>query len=355
MGDMATLLLPFARGDIPLPGRAFLLRAEADDALGDEAWGGAWRTRLICEQTFKPAFDRLARAGFEPVGKISGTFDAGLCLLTKHKVESRANIARAWSLLGPGGLLICAGSNAIGAAGIERDVDGALGLEGRLSKNQGRVFWARRASPATPLPSVFSAWLQASEPKPVGESGFVARAGCFSPDHVDTGSRLLAEHFPDGISGRVADLGAGWGYLSVRLLQRFPEIAALDLFEAEASALEDARVNVARLVPDGRAEPSYRWWDVCAGLPEVSPPEVPPYDWIVSNPPFHEGRRGDPAIGQAFITAAWRAIRRRGKFVLVANQHLPYEAELRRRFRDVTLLFAGEGFKIYLSSNRYDR
>jgi len=39
----------------------------------------------------------------------------------------------------------------------------------------------------------------------------------------------------------------------------------------------------------------------------------------------------------------------------VANQHLPYEAELRRRFRDVELVTQVQGFKVYLSSNRHDR
>lgn len=341
--SIRALLLPFDRGLLPLPERCFLMRAEADEALDAE-----WRSRLVCEQGFKPAADRLIKAGFETTERLEGSFAAGLCLLTKHKAENRANIARALSLLDPGGLLVCCGANAIGAASLEREAGRLLGLEGALSKHQARTFWLRRSEGE--LPGLLAEWSMAGGPQPVADSGFVARAGCFSPDHVDTGSALLAACLPDGLAGRIADLGAGWGYLSVEMLRRFPAVTGIDLYEGESTALDDARTNIAALVPDRADLASFHWLDVTAGLPEVAP-----YDWIVSNPPFHDGRKADPAIGKAFIASAWRSIRRRGKFLLVANQNLPYEAELRRRFREVQLIRAADGFKVYLSSNRHDR
>jgi len=370
---LRALVLPFDKGDLPLPERAFLMRAEPSEVLDAE-----WRSRLVCEQSFKPAYDRLLAAGYDATARLEGAFEAGLCLLTKHKAENRANIARAWSLLRPGGLLVCCGANALGAQSVEREVERVFGLDGHLSKHLARTFWLRRGDS---VPEAVAEWQAGGEPGPVADTGLVARAGCFSPDHVDTGSRILAGCFPEGIAGRVADLGAGWGYLSVDLLRRFPDITHLDLFEAEALALEDARTNIG---PDPAAEVRYHWHDVCAGLPAVKPPEVVPpaaieaaakgaeaparpgairsgnelperYDWIVSNPPFHDGGKADPAIGRAFITAAWKAIRRRGKFLLVANQHLPYEAELRRRFREVEQVTVAEGFKVYLASNRHEK
>ncbi len=334
------LVLPFERELLDFPSRAFLLRAEPSDAFGPD-----WRAVLCCEQSFKPAFDALTAAGYAAQARLDGQFPAGLVLLTKHKVENRANVARAWSLLEPGGVLVVCGANAIGAASFEREVDKVLGLDGHLSKHQARTFWLRRQG--DDMPAALAEWLAAAAPRPVGDTGLMARAGCFSPDHVDTGSRVLAGCLPDTVAGRVADLGAGWGYLGAQILRRFHAVTELDSFEAEALAIEDGRANLERI--DHAAARNWHWADVAAGLPEVQP-----YDWIVSNPPFHEGMRADPAIGRAFIAAAWKAIRRRGKFVLVANQHLPYEAELRKRFRDVQLLTVADGFKVYLSSNRHD-
>ncbi|CAA7613157.1 16S RNA G1207 methylase RsmC [Candidatus Terasakiella magnetica] len=339
------LMLPFEKELLPLPERAFLMRAEPSDA-----FDGPWRARLVCEQGFKPVCDRLTKAGYQAVARLEGRFPAGLVLLTKHKAENRANIARAWGLLEPGGLLVCSGANALGAGSQEREVEREVGLLDHLSKHQARTFWLRRPEGDAPLPETLRQWLAAGEAQPVGDSGFVARAGCFSPEHADPGSALLAECLPAAMAGRVADLGAGWGYLSVQAMRRCPEITGIDLYEAEAAALGDARTNIGCLAPEKAACASYSWQDVCAGLPEVAP-----YDWIISNPPFHEGGRADPAIGRAFIAAAWKSIRRRGKFLMVANQHLPYEAELRRRFREVDLVKLAGGYKVFLASNRHDR
>ncbi len=336
LNDMIrALVLPFDRGLLPHPSRAFVMRAEA------ETWEPEWRPLLVAEQSFKPAFDSLVRAGFAAVARLEGTFPAGFVLMTKHKAENRANFARAWSLLEEGGLLVCCGANALGAASFEREVEKVVALDGKLSKHQARVFWLTRRGDAPPA---FAEWQGAAAPKVVEGTPLVARAGCFSPDHVDPGSRVLAGCFPDTLAGRVADLGAGWGYLGSKLLEN-PAVTLVDLYESEALALEDARTNL------GTTErTAFHWHDVAAGMPAVEP-----YDWVVSNPPFHEGMKADPGIGQAFIAAAWKIIRRRGKFLLVANRHLPYEAELRKRFRDVTLLHEAEGYKVYLSSNRHDR
>lgn len=329
---LRALALPLTRGLVEMPERAFFLRAEPS------AEFSPWSEHLDCQQSFKPSFDRLAEAGFRPHQDLAPGYDLGLCLLTKHKEESRALIARGLDLLNANGILLCCGANNLGAASLEKEAAAAVGLIGSLSKHQCRVFWLGKAD----LPD----WRAQGMPRPVGETGLVARPGCFSCDHVDVGSRLLAAHLPEAMAGRVADLGAGWGYLAAEILRRCADVTLVDLYEAESLALADARSNLAAF----GERVACHWSDVTVGIGDVAP-----YDWIVANPPFHEGAKADPAIGHAFINAAWKAIRRRGKFLMVANQHLPYEELLRRRFREVTVLEQVQGFKVYLATNRHDK
>ena len=78
--------------------RAFLLRAEPV-ALRD----------VDAEQSLRPEFLRLQRARWTVVPRLAdgGDYEQGLVLLTKHKEENFANIARAWTLLAPGSVGDC--------------------------------------------------------------------------------------------------------------------------------------------------------------------------------------------------------------------------------------------------------
>ena len=131
----------------------------------------------------------------------------------------------------------------------------------------------------------------------------------------------------------MADLGAGWGFLSDVALKRCPRIERMELFEADSRALDCARRNLAQHRPEGiqvssptcyaEDEPGihFHWHDVTTGLPEI-------YDAIVMNPPFHIGQATHVDLGRAFLTTAIASIRRGGKLFLVANRQLPYEAVL---------------------------
>ena len=52
---------------------------------------------------------------------------------------------------------------------------------------------------------------------------FTTDAGVFSRDEVDPGSRLLVESVGT-LSGRVLDMGCGWGAMTIMTLARFPSV-----------------------------------------------------------------------------------------------------------------------------------
>lgn len=293
--------------------QAFFLRAE-DPPFAD----------ITCEQSSRPDFLRLQRA----VPRIEGGhWPLGLLLLTKHKEENFANIARGWGLLEPGGTLVCAGANDDGAASLEKQVGKAFGLSGSLSKFHCRVFWLEKGHRSPP-----DYWRGLAGLQPIGDASWVSRPGIFSWDRVDDGSALLAHQLPDDLAGHVADFGCGWGYLARRILQS--GVTRIDLVDAEHLALDAARANIS----DERA--SFHWLD----LTREPAPAV--YDAIVCNPPFHTGRASTPALGQTIIEAAARALKPGGRLYMVANRGLPYEPMLKAQFSSFETLADNNKFRV---------
>jgi 16S rRNA (guanine1207-N2)-methyltransferase len=99
-------------------------------------------------------------------------------------------------------------------------------------------------------------------------------------------------------------------------------------------ALDCARRNIA----DQRAE--FHWADATTWAPAQTP------DSVVMNPPFHIGRRGEPALGQAFIAAAAAVLGPSGHLWMVANRHLPYESALNDLFVKVEETSGTSKFKV---------
>jgi 16S rRNA (guanine1207-N2)-methyltransferase len=330
---LAAVLHPFAKMLLAPPGsrRGVMLRARPGPALD-----AAWRDRLVCEASFKPDHDSLAAAGFEVTRRLDvDGYDIGLVLLSKHKAQSLADIGRVWDLVGPGGTIVCAGRLDTGGASIARLVASVVEGVESASKHHCRIFWFRRGEVA---PAILRDWATAGALREVPATGFVSCPGLHSWDHIDRGSELLAAHLPPDLGGRLADLGAGWGYLSVELLRRCPGISSLDLFEAEGAALDAAQVNLERLQP--KITPRYHWHDVREGVGTAQ------FDAIVMNPPFHDGKDTDPALGQAFIAAAAEALVLGGRLLMVANRQLPYEGVLAQRFRRHRLMAETGLFKV---------
>jgi 16S rRNA (guanine1207-N2)-methyltransferase len=332
---LAALFVPFETSELSLPvdGRVLFLRARAGTRLRAVAQPG-W----LCEQSFLPFADELARNGQRVGEPATGErFPLVLLLPPRQRDETRALFARALNLVEPGGTVLASMPNAEGAKSGEGDLAKLAGSVKHLSKHKCRVFWA---NPGDVDQALLAEWLALDAPREIVD-GYVSRPGLFAWDRVDGASALLAEHLPPDLHGRVADLGAGYGYLACQVMARCPRVSAIDLYEAEARAMEPARINLARAQRECGRElaADVLWHDVTRGLPQR-------YDAIVSNPPFHQGRADFPELGRAFIASAADALVADGRLLLVANRHLPYEAVLGQRFRAVRALVTHEGFKV---------
>jgi 16S rRNA (guanine1207-N2)-methyltransferase len=334
---LETLFLPLLDGHLEWPaGGALFIRARAGAPLHARAWPG-----LVCQQTFQPDAAALERANLRILTRDldAATESSPLVLVLppRQRDESRALLAQAIRATQPGGRVLACASNNEGARSCEADLARLAGPVTTLNKNKCRAFWTE---PLTgPQDSALAdEWLQLDAARPIADGRFISRPGVFAWDRIDVASQLLAEHLPTALAGRAADLGAGFGYLSVELLERCAGIAALDVFEAERRALDLARRNLAAF--ESRAKIRYCWHDVTAGLADR-------YDTIVCNPPFHTHARADrPDVGRRFIAAAAQALLPGGRFWLVANRHLAYEAALGAGFERVRIVTQQHGYKI---------
>ena len=171
-------------------------------------------------------------------------------------------------------------------------------------------------------------------PRRVESLGLWSQPGLFAWDRLDPGSGLLLDPAPD-FSGRGADLGCGMGVLS-RAVLASPNVTELTLIDLDRRAVDAARRNIA----DPRAR--FLQFDLRAAVPDVKD-----LDFVIMNPPFHEGGGEDRYLGQAFIATAAAMLKRGGVCRLVANIALPYEAILQQHFATVTPLARAKGYKVF--------
>jgi 16S rRNA (guanine1207-N2)-methyltransferase len=334
---LQTLFLPFADHRLRWPASgALFLRARDGAPLHARSWPG-----LICEQSYKPDADALQRAGFvvasDPAAVPGRKFPLVLVLPPRQRSEARALLARAIETTEQGGIVVAAMSNNEGAKSGEADLERLAGpLESRV-KNKCRVFWTAPLQGAIDR-TLAREWLTLDAVRPIEDGRFLSRPGVFAWDRVDVASALLVEHLPTNLAGQAADLGAGFGYLSIELLARCPAITSLHLYEAEARALDLARGNLRKAPVHAPLE--FFWHDVTTGLPRQ-------YDVIVTNPPFHtHAGRERPDVGRRFIAVAAEALRPGGRLWLVANRHLPYESVLSASFGSTRTVVQQHGYKI---------
>lgn len=313
-----------ARLDLALESGTFALPPNGDIAvlrprIGDDL-SALPKDRVVILTGFKPDHDHFAGLGFRMA---TDRATAAVVCLPRARAEALAMLSQALGLVGPEGPVLVDGQKTDGPDSIAKLCRAAgLTVGEVLSKAHGKAFVVSGIAPGD--------W--AGRPQVV-EGGFTTLPGVFSADAPDRGSVLLAAALPAKLPGRMADLGAGWGYLARHVLTR-DSVKWIDLVEAEAAALDCARLKVT----DPRA--CFHWADATTFRP------AQPWEGVVMNPPFHIGREADPNLGLAFLRNAHRNLLPNGQLWLVANRHLPYASTLALLFREVEEIGGDATFRL---------
>jgi 16S rRNA (guanine1207-N2)-methyltransferase len=258
----------------------------------------------------------------------TGSFRDFSVLAPAGTIERRYVLAQALRALAPGGQLVAMALKTRGGARLRAELE-AFGCEvAERAKAHHRICHCARPDSPVGVDSAISAGAPRLEPT----LGLCTQPGLFSWDRIDPGSALLMRS-GEPLSGAGADLGCGYGALSISVLES-TKVTALALIDIDRRAIDAARRNVT----DARASFHHadaRDW--AAGAP---------LDFAIVNPPFHAGGREDRGLGQGLVAAAAKALRRGGICRVVANVALPYEAAMAADFASVRLVAREGGFKV---------
>ena len=142
---------------------------------------------------------------------------------------------------------------------------------------------------------------------------FLTDAGVFSRGEVDFGTDVLLRALPDGMAGRVLDLGCGWGAVGVSVGKKYPACTIV-MSDVNERALELARKNAAANGVRADAVQS-------DGLERVDGL----FDYILTNPPIRAGKQ---VIYRLFAQSAGK-LNENGSLYLVIRRQQGAESALK--------------------------
>lgn len=172
----------------------------------------------------------------------------------------------------------------------------------------------------------------------VGELHFVSKPGVFGWNKVDRGSALLADYVNGLLAkkkspGSVLDLGCGYGYLLLAT-------AALPFSKRDGTDNNAAAVDAAKASFERAGLKVQVTLDDCAMQLEGT------YDWILCNPPFHQGFSTSNALAEKFLSQIKRLLSQQGKALVVVNQFIPVERVAQGKFNHIETVLNDHGFKV---------
>ncbi|MEK9712275.1 MAG: methyltransferase [Thalassolituus sp.] len=177
------------------------------------------------------------------------------------------------------------------------------------------------------------------QPKPKGfrlnGMSFSADAGVFCADKADPGAQVMIEHLPADLEGTICDLGCGNGILSAHLAKTNPQARIIATDDSELATIA-ATYNLEANGLNG----SVRHGNILSAVDE-------PLDWIVCNPPFHDGHKQLTNIALSMFNEARNRLNSNGTLQVVANRHLPYQKPLQRLFRSVKVVSKHPKFNVF--------
>ncbi len=275
---------------------------------------------------------------------LPGPVDYAVIRLPKGGASALQLLWDGFHALKIGGTCFLAGANREGIkTAIERMVhvfgNGEIaGYKGghRIARSE------KRTSSPVEWQAVDAGWLDHQEFRQIplevaGHSVVVcSRPGVFAWDRLDEGTRLLVEHMRIETEDTVLDLGCGTGIVGV-VSAKIATRGKVVLVDMDAEAIRSATRSIHA---NGLTNCTVLAGDAGSGVGESS------FDVVVTNPPFHVGRRAEFDVAFQFISDAWDELKPGGRLYVVANARLPYETTIRDWFGNLGVECEARGYKV---------
>ncbi|EKT53644.1 16S rRNA (guanine(1207)-N(2))-methyltransferase RsmC [Providencia sneebia] len=252
----------------------------------------------------------------------------------KNKQEACFQLDDLCTYLKAGSQIFIVGENRSGVKSAEAIMEGIATLQKIDSARRCGLYYGELEQPTT---FDIARWWRRYEEEDVQ---IHALPGVFSHNELDIGSNLLLATLNEPMKGKVLDLACGNGVIATVVGKRNPDVT-LTLSDVSASAIASATATLEANQLTGKVIAS----DAYSNIDEQ-------FDWIISNPPFHDGLNTSYNAVENMIYQAPKYLKKGGRLRIVANAFLPYPDMLDKAFGGHTVLAKTGKFKVYEATKR---
>lgn len=176
----------------------------------------------------------------------------------------------------------------------------------------------------------------------LADTEYLSKPGIFGANKIDKGSELMMQALkaylddnPLNENASLLDLGCGYGYLSIEASKL--GFSSIDGTDNCAGAVIACKANFKKNNITGNVIA-----DNCAKHIKKT------YDWVLCNPPFHQGFEHDKHLIEKFVKSASNHLTDEGLACFVVNQFIGIDKMVEKYFSSSQQLTIDKGFKITL-------
>lgn len=166
-------------------------------------------------------------------------------------------------------------------------------------------------------------------------------ANVFSKNSLDIGTRFLLENMPKFSNlNSIIDLGCGNGIIGLNLAIEYPN-AQITFVDESFMSIKSAQLNCTNNSIDSKQH-LFKINDCLTNFDENHS------DLIVCNPPFHQSHDLSIDTALKMFHQSYVTLAKGGRFLVVANRHLPYYSHLKRIFKNCETIASNRKFNLFL-------